>query len=951
MNLTLGSLFDGIGAFPRTARKHGIVTKWASEIEPFPFKVTTKHFPEMKHLGDITKINGAEIEPVDVVAFGSPCTNLSVAGKRAGLAGEQSGLFFEAVRIIREMLDVTDGQYPKFCLWENVPGAFSSNKGEDIKVVLDTMEELGFLVDMNVLNAMNMGVPQRRRRIFALWMNVDYILQSKTITSANIIIQLLTESLQIILIELLKVLGIAPKNLDLSQKSLSVDGLRRKMKLFSLHTEEKSRILLENLEEISGKLLKDQENSASYRGPEKMDRSYTEDMKSPTAREMQVESQREKCYTLPSWRNILGEILKGEKSFTTSTELNETTESRIYTCAEMLLNIACFTLRLNDYYKNMIDMTSYLVGIKECMNYARQASQEMFTELEWIQRWDDYLGRASDYTEQLERYSSRECSREVFPEQESMPRNTQESREAWEEVAACAGDCIDATGEDGCLTPWDAQGNRVVGVGGISPTLRGGGGQGYPLFRVLAPESSRINCEPGGISGTVSSKWAKGTGGPSGDEHYNLVCQPISLFDIGDRRKVADESVNVSPTLLSKMGTGGNNVPVLMRQIAFGPGESNDISHAIRAQASKADKPDSTTYIVEPIVFNGRQEPISGLVAGALDTCQPQAQCVAIQHSIIGRKDEVGAQGPGFRDDGKMFTLDSRGSAHAIAYPDPANTLLAKGNLSYRGDVDTVVAVDVRNLNETEELSRTLQVNHSLNYINPIRVPIRSGDNNADADERNSREILFKLRQEIGAEAFKEWGAGVIASLQQKTILRQGMHEGGIQEEAKNRDTELEVESHKVAEFDSPRDMSGVRKETGDGCSPQRWQLPEQRSDEPDSALQELSQLEAQAREILQNMWSKGKGEGILREALAEIQKIWKPIDDKSPRVAYQVRRLTPTETLRLQGFPDDWLDIEGASDSAKYKATGNSIANPCLDFIFGKLVEVLSKERSNPLG
>ena len=93
----------------------------------------------MKHLGDISKINGAEIEPVDIVTFGSPCQDLSVAGKRAGLKGVRSGLFMEAVRIIREMREATDGKYPRFALWENVPGAFSSNKGEDFRVVLEEL--------------------------------------------------------------------------------------------------------------------------------------------------------------------------------------------------------------------------------------------------------------------------------------------------------------------------------------------------------------------------------------------------------------------------------------------------------------------------------------------------------------------------------------------------------------------------------------------------------------------------------------------------------------------------------------------------------------------------------------------------------------------------------------------------------------------------------------------
>ena len=97
-SLKLGSLFDGSGGFPLGAILNGITPIWASEIEPFPIRVTTKRIPDMKHYGDISTINGAEIEPVDIITFGSPCTDLSIAGRRDGLDGKQSSLFYEAIR-------------------------------------------------------------------------------------------------------------------------------------------------------------------------------------------------------------------------------------------------------------------------------------------------------------------------------------------------------------------------------------------------------------------------------------------------------------------------------------------------------------------------------------------------------------------------------------------------------------------------------------------------------------------------------------------------------------------------------------------------------------------------------------------------------------------------------------------------------------------------------------
>lgn len=138
--MKLGSLFDGSGGFPLAGLINGIEAVWASEIEPFPIRVTTKRIPQMKHYGDISTLNGAELPPVDIITFGSPCQDLSVAGQRAGLHdGERSSLFFEAVRIIKEMREATNGKYPRYIVWENVPGAFSSNKGRNFHAVLEAL--------------------------------------------------------------------------------------------------------------------------------------------------------------------------------------------------------------------------------------------------------------------------------------------------------------------------------------------------------------------------------------------------------------------------------------------------------------------------------------------------------------------------------------------------------------------------------------------------------------------------------------------------------------------------------------------------------------------------------------------------------------------------------------------------------------------------------------------
>ena len=134
--ITLGSLFDGIGVFPLAARRNGIVPVWASEIVKAPISITRRHFPDMEHLGDITKLDGGKIPPVHVLTFGSPCQNLSQIGNRTGLAGAKSSLFFHAIRIIKEMRDATDKQYPIIAVWENVMGSLSSNDRLDYAEVL-----------------------------------------------------------------------------------------------------------------------------------------------------------------------------------------------------------------------------------------------------------------------------------------------------------------------------------------------------------------------------------------------------------------------------------------------------------------------------------------------------------------------------------------------------------------------------------------------------------------------------------------------------------------------------------------------------------------------------------------------------------------------------------------------------------------------------------------------
>lgn len=191
--LTLGSLFDGISGFPLAGKMAGMHPVWASEIEPFPIRVAEKRLPEMRHYGNIFSLHGAELEPVDTITFGSPCQDLSIAGKREGLSGGRSSLFFEAVRVIREMREATHGNYPRWAVWENVPGALSAHHGEDFRQVLESFVRVkepeadvplptdkhwlpageimgdGYSLAWRILDAaQGWGVAQRRKRVFVV---------------------------------------------------------------------------------------------------------------------------------------------------------------------------------------------------------------------------------------------------------------------------------------------------------------------------------------------------------------------------------------------------------------------------------------------------------------------------------------------------------------------------------------------------------------------------------------------------------------------------------------------------------------------------------------------------------------------------------------------------------------------------------------------------------------
>lgn len=240
--LTLLSLFSGSGGFEFAGALCGIHPVACSEVEPYPIAVTRSRFPSMKHLGSVTDIRGDKMDPVNVLTWGFPCQDCSVAGKRAGIKHTEngddqttrSGLMFEAIRTIREMQSATNGEYPQFMIVENVPGLLSVDGGEGFKLCLDLIQDLGFLVDPNILDAQYMGVPQRRKRVYLVCVNMKFVMRNKSTMAKAVSLQLLSELLRINLANILVRYDIPVVKNKVLNLRVFADGYIRRRQLFSL---------------------------------------------------------------------------------------------------------------------------------------------------------------------------------------------------------------------------------------------------------------------------------------------------------------------------------------------------------------------------------------------------------------------------------------------------------------------------------------------------------------------------------------------------------------------------------------------------------------------------------------------------------------------------------------------------------------------------------------------
>lgn len=430
--LTVGSLFAGIGGFDLGFARAGLATRWAVEIDPDCRRVLAARFPEAQLHEDVRQCGKANLEPVDVICGGFPCQDLSVAGKRAGLAGARSGLFYEMTRIVDELR-------PSFVVFENVPGLLSSNGGKDITAVLEEIERIRYIADLDILDAQYFGLAQRRRRLFIICQSAESFQKSNSVSSALTMAQCLCEIWRLILASRRECSPSSPS--DSESREQCADGLRRRMKLFGLPgATPVYATLLNSWEEESLRSANEPRKSASAAlegsGDSVSERMTAMAISSAISDETASKSISSLLSTKMLWSDILEDTCSLASVSITSTRTSTTTESKIYTCALMLLRTARLICRLNPsspYYWSAA--SSALTALKEFMSYARRATESLFGDMEWVCPWGDFL-REAKRTDQPCGNTGSLCLREILALSARSKRDFAPGREAGADVAA-----------------------------------------------------------------------------------------------------------------------------------------------------------------------------------------------------------------------------------------------------------------------------------------------------------------------------------------------------------------------------------------------------------------------------------------------------------------------------------------------------------------------------------
>jgi len=395
-----------------------------SEIEKFPCAVLAHHYPEVPNFGDMTKYEEWPIKPgsVDVLIGGTPCQSFSVAGLRKGLADPRGNLALV-------YLALADRIRPRYVVWENVPGVLS-DKTKVVATMLDAFAELGYVSDIDILDARFFGVAQRRRRVFICAQSVEHLLKARTSSSALTICQCLAEICQMLLAGRFNQSENAQVNSE-SQENLR-DGLLKRMKLFGLLGENTPiyGMWQSNLAEIF-------QMYHTERGPLEYQNGGCDPAFILEGQSSALVKVRRSLPTAKSWQTLSGEFLALAKSYTTSTSTSKTTTNQIFTCFQTVLATAKLIVLLNPSSPRWSGAeSSTLTSLKEFIRYARQANSDLFGELQWDDGWDDAVCEAEYLCEIIRDIGDRQRAASVLFERESGTRNTPARRKAGEGVTS-----------------------------------------------------------------------------------------------------------------------------------------------------------------------------------------------------------------------------------------------------------------------------------------------------------------------------------------------------------------------------------------------------------------------------------------------------------------------------------------------------------------------------------
>lgn len=506
-----------------------------AEVDKFPCAVLAHHYPTVPNWGDMTKFHEWPNAAIDVLVGGTPCQSFSVAGLRKGLDDPRGNLTLT-------FLAIADKYKPQWIVWENVPGILSDKTGALMRF-LDGLEEIGYVIDIDILDAQFFGVPQRRRRLFVCAQRANTILQAKTITSALTIIQCLAESLRLTLIDLLDQSNQELENCGLGD-SKSGNLLKKRMRLFDLDLEGAALKLEQSLAVLQQSLGQEQNALDSVHGNVNCETFEDTRLRGLTEQEGFLNTDKLLRVTLEEALTVMRECI-------ISTSEKEITESRIFICARTLLRIArLITPSTSSSPSFWSAASSNLIAMREFTNYARSAVSDIFTGMEWIQPWSDFVREADDVCKSLGNLGVTSFGK-IFPISNSLSGHPAPGREAGQDTAVSTGDGIAR-----CLTTGESKRQDWETCNFVTHTLRGEGfdanedgtGRGTPLVasgsvvRRLTPrECERLQGFPDDYT-AISWRGKPADQCPDGPRYKalgNSMAVPVMRW-IGERINIVD---------------------------------------------------------------------------------------------------------------------------------------------------------------------------------------------------------------------------------------------------------------------------------------------------------------------------------------------------------------------------------------------------------------------------